>query len=82
MIHLNNKCYQKFHCTVLIHIGIPVTAEQLEEVAQVSGVMDVEDDFLSPNFHAECDRIIPYPKDVEPNECKEAFIYPKENFCI
>jgi hypothetical protein len=65
-----------------IHIGIPVTGEQLEEVAQVSGVMDVEDDFLSPNFRAECERIIPYPKEVEPNECKEAFIYLKENFSL
>lgn len=51
-------------------------------MAQVSGVMDTEDDFLSPNFRAECERIIPYPKEVEPNECKEAFIYLKENFSL
>ena len=64
------------------HIGIPVTVEQLEEVAQVSGVMNVKDDFLLPNFRAECERIVPYPKQVEPNECKEAFICLKENFSL
>ena len=45
-----------------------------------SGVLEVEDDFLSPEFRACCLKIIPHPELVEPSECSDAFIYLKENF--
>ena len=42
-----------------------------------SGVLEVEDYFLSPEFKACCLKIIPHPELVEPPECSDAFISKK-----
>jgi hypothetical protein len=52
----------------------------LQEVAEQSGVLELDDDFLSPEFRAACLQIIPYPELVEPSECSDAFVYLKTNF--
>jgi hypothetical protein len=52
----------------------------LQEVAEQSGVLELDDDFLSPEFRAACLRIIPHAELVEPSECLDAFIYLKTNF--
>ena len=62
--------------------GLSVTEEQLKEVAQHSGVLEIDDDFLEPEFRTKCCRIIPMPVEqhVEPAECTEAFKYLKRKF--
>ena len=55
-----------------------MTDEQLEEVAVESGVLDVPDDYLATEFR-ECERIVDV-KHLQPSDCKEAFLFLKENF--
>lgn len=62
------------------NLGFPITEEQLKDVAETSGVLKVSQDFISPEFRAQCLSIIPYPDQVEPNECYDAFIYLKTAF--
>ena len=38
--------------------GLQVTDDQLKEAAVQSGILTVDDDFLAPEFRAECERII------------------------
>ena len=59
--------------------GYKVTEEQLREVAIHAEVLSVGDDFLTPSFREECERIIDY-KLIKPNDCKHAFNYLKEHF--
>ena len=54
--------------------GLPVTNEQLEEVSELSGVLDIPDDYLEPEFRARCEEIIDKPEDLEPKECINAFL--------
>lgn len=39
--------------------GFQVTVEALDEVAELSQVMTVGDDFLTPAVRAECERVVP-----------------------
>lgn len=64
---------------IFVCLGLPVTDEELQEVAILSGVLDVPDDFLSKPFRDECERIISL-KDLTPKDCKDAFIFLKQNF--
>jgi len=59
---------------------LPVTEEQLEEAAEQSGVLNVKDDFLDSAFRLECERLIPNVQEVEPKDCKQAYVYLKQNF--
>jgi hypothetical protein len=63
-----------------LYIGLPVTEDQLAEVAINSGVLDIAEDYLEPEFRAKCKQIIPDPSDVEPRDSAEAYKYLKEQF--
>ncbi|XP_067040998.1 uncharacterized protein [Acropora muricata] len=52
--------------------GLPVTEEQLQEVAIESGVLRIPDDFLTLEFREECERIIPDNDTIKPDEWKDA----------
>ena len=70
----------EFISNCYIILGREVTEEQLKEAAFHAGVLDIEDDYLEPDFRARCEGIIPHPSDVEPNDCVDAFVYLKEHF--
>ena len=65
---------------VIYYSGFSVSEEQLKNVAEMSGVLEVAQDFMSTEMRQQCSAIIPYPTEVEPNECYDAFIYLKHNF--
>ena len=60
--------------------GLPVSEDQLKEVAEHSGVLNVEDDFLEPAFRLECERWIPHTNEIVPQNCKNAYLYLKQHF--
>ena len=41
-----------------LSLGWPITEEQLREVANHAGVLEVEDYFLDARFRRECERLI------------------------
>ena len=71
-----------FSLTFHLHYitGPPGTEEQLKEAATQSGVLTVPDDFLQPEFRAECERVLPDSETIRPHECRDAYIYLKNNF--
>lgn len=61
--------------------GLQVTDDQLKEAAVQSGILTVDDDFLAPEFRAECERIIDTDH-LKPADCKEALLFLKRNFSL
>ena len=61
-------------------IGLPVTIEQLQKVAEYSGVLEVEDDFLEPAFRLKCQQVIPDVEEIEAKDCRKAYLYLREHF--
>ena len=57
---------------------MPVTEEQLEDVAKYSEVLETGSDFLEEEVRKACEEIIPFPERVEPTECMEAFVFFKK----
>lgn len=60
--------------------GLDVSEDQLKEVAEHSGVLNVNDDFLEPAFRLECERWVPDTNEIDPQNFKTAYLYLKENF--
>jgi hypothetical protein len=60
--------------------GTHLSDEDLEEVAEVSSILEDTNDYLEPQFHAECERVFPQAKEVLPNEALLAFRFLKQNF--
>lgn len=61
-------------------VGLPVTKDALDEVAQMSGVMTVCEDFLSDKRKAECERIIPDIDVIKLAEAADAYLFLKAHF--
>lgn len=61
-------------------IGFPVTNQALDEVAEVSGVMTVGDDFLSFDVRRECERVIPKVENVEATDAADTYLFLKANY--
>jgi hypothetical protein len=60
--------------------GKPVSTEDLNEVAELSGVMSYGDDYLEPNLRANCERIIPEVEAVLPNDAADSFLFLKAHY--
>ena len=60
--------------------GISVTDEQLAEVTQLSGVEDMENDFLEEDFRQEYERHIAETDDIQASEAANAYLFLKANF--
>ncbi|XP_068674224.1 uncharacterized protein [Montipora foliosa] len=60
--------------------GFPVTNQALDEVAEVSGVMTVGDDFLSGDVRRECERVIPKVENVEAIDAADTYLFLKANY--
>ena len=61
---------------------MPVDEDQLHKAAVQSGVLDVDDDFLEPEFRQECERIVPSPDQITLQKFFDTFICLKRNFNI
>ena len=51
-------------------------------MATESGVLNIPDDFLTPEFREECERIIPDNDTTKPDEWKDAYMYLKQTFTL
>lgn len=57
--------------------GCPVSEQQLEEVAEVSGVLIGTDDFLDAEERAEWEIIFPQIDEIEPADTANAYLFLK-----
>lgn len=54
--------------------------EALNEVAEVSGIMTVGEDFLPAAVRTECERIIPDVDGIKPTDAADTFLFLKANY--
>ena len=66
-----------FH--LVLFQGLQVT-QLLDEVAEVSGVLTVEDDYLLPAVRAECECVIPDIDGVKPCNAVDTFLFLKAHY--
>ena len=67
-------------CNLLYCIGLQVTQEALDEVAKLSGVMSVGDDYLPKSVREEYERIVPNIDGVKPTEAADAYLFLKTKY--
>lgn len=57
-----------------------ITDEALDEVRELSGVMDVGEDFLDADVRRECERIIPDIDQVKPADAADTYLFLKHHY--
>ena len=78
-ICVNFICQLPFTLT-LWSSGFQVSEQALDEVAELSQVMTVGNDFLTPAVRAECERVIPQIEDVKPSDAATTFLFLKTHY--
>ena len=63
-----------------IFTGLPITDEALDEVRELSGVMDVGEDFLDADVRRECERIVPEIDQVKPADAADTYLFLKHHY--
>ena len=61
-------------------LGIAVSIESLNEVAELSGVIEVGNDYLEPDVRLECERVIPEVNIIQPDEAANAYFFLKAHY--
>ena len=56
--------------------------EELQETAELSGVLEETSDYLEARFRNECERHIPDTSDIEPAQAANAYLFLKTNFDV
>eukprot|EP00794_Sanderia_malayensis_P018736 gene18736-20625_t len=69
-----------FHCFLLHVTGWPITDDELKEVAELSGVLEHEDQYLPVDIENQFKQIIADPKGIKPNDCVDAYLYLKHEY--
>lgn len=57
-----------------------ITDEALDEVRELSGVMDVGEDFLDADVRRECEQIIPDIDQVKPADAADTYLFLKHHY--
>ena len=70
----NNRAYW------YIFTGLPINDEALDEVRELSGVMDVGEDFLDADVCRECERIVPEIDKVKPADAADTYLFLKHHY--
>ena len=56
-----------------------MTEEQLLAVAELSDVLEHNDDYLRPTVCKECEKHLPKIEEIKSNDAKDAYLYLKAN---
>ena len=63
------------------NLGIPVSNDQLKEVAELSGLLELTSpDNISTQVRRECKRLIDNPSELDPHQAKTAYLFLKQTF--
>lgn len=63
-------------------LGWKIDQGQLKKVAELSGVLESNDDYLDSDFNDCCARILPEPQNLEPSHCADSFIFRREKLQV
>ena len=56
------------------HCGTELTSEFLEELEEVTGVLDDDFEYLTPEVRALCQRLLPEPHEIKSYDAADAYI--------
>ena len=59
--------------------GTPISDQDLEEVAELSNILENTNDYLDVEFRRHCERVFPDVNDVTASEAANAFCFLKHN---
>ena len=62
-----------------LFLGQSITEDQLEKVAELSGVLADNDDYLPADLRAKCEQAMPDPLELDVGDFANAFRFLKEN---
>lgn len=62
-----------------LFLGWSITEDQLEKVAELSGVLADNDDYLPADLRAKCEQAMPDPLELDVGDFANAFRFLKEN---
>lgn len=57
--------------------GYTVQEKDLQEVAELSGILEEKDDYLDHEFRRQCAELIPDTSEIDPREAANAYLYVK-----
>ena len=57
--------------------GLDVLETDLQEVAELSGILDENDDYLDPEFRKQCAELVPDTNEIDSREAANAYLYLK-----
>lgn len=66
--------------SILYLAGLPVSKEALDEVAEISGVLDAHDDYLPVHVREQCEAIIPEICEVKSKNAVETYLLLKAHY--
>ena len=66
---------------MIFFVGWEVNDEDLNEVEEVSGINEIQDDCLGNEFRRKRRSILPDPINVAPKDCINVFTFLKEEYC-
>lgn len=75
-----SKSIGSYRFLIFYTIGLQVTQEALDEVATLSCVTSVGDDYLPSSVREKCERIVPNIDGVKPAEAADAYLFLKAQF--
>jgi len=58
-------------------MGIEITNDQLQEVAEVSGVLDI-DNFITKSLHQMCQQHLPHPENLPCSDTMNDYLFLRE----
>ena len=58
-------------------MGIEITNDQLQEVGEVSGVLDI-DNFINKALHQMCQQHLPHPENLSISDTMNAYLFSRE----
>ena len=64
----------------ILILGFEVNKKVLDEVAELSQVMEISNDFISQAVRDECERVVPKIEDVKPKDAALTYIFLKTHF--
>ena len=62
--------------------GWQVSQDSLDEVAELSGVLQEGSDFLPQDVRVECERIIPQVDKVQPRDAADTYLFLKAHYRV
>ena len=63
-------------------LGWPVSEDELEKVADYSGVLKYGKDFLEKPVGDECERWVQNVENVNPDDWADSYLHVRENFSL